>query len=218
VKANVYLRVACQKDAPHIAALYNHYVANAWASPERDEVSDDDMAERILKIKNLNLPWIVAVDIGHNDLKVELFSPGKWAGRERILGFAFADTTDSAKGALRFTAQVEVYVHKDRRNQGIGKALLDRLLFTIEETPKMQTECPWLCEDQFKVAGNARSIHRLVMNVMYAPDVEKDRIRSLWVRAWLDRFGFKVCGEQDEVGCRFGNRYVQERPVSVLVR
>jgi hypothetical protein len=135
-----------------------------------------------------------------------LFDPGRWAGSERVVGYAFAEDHVNSSSGFRFTAEVEVYVAKDMHNRAIGKCLVDRVLFTLDVGYGVTTDCAWFCTDRYALPGQARPVHRLLMNCYYAPDDETDRLRSIWLQAMLARFGFEKAGEIEGIACRHGKR------------
>ena len=204
-KANVYLRRACEGDIKQIVAIYNHSVQHGWVTSDRQVVSEEEMEIRFNRVTENNLPWLVAVE-KNDGFKHELFIPGRWAGKERVVGYAFAEDHVCPSSGFRFTAEVEVYVLKEMHNRAIGTSLIDRVLFTLDVGYAVTTDCPWFCNDRYEMAGQARPVHRLLMNCYYAPDDESDRLRSLWLQAMLDRFGFEKAGEIDGIACRHGKR------------
>jgi len=107
------VRSALPDDAEQIAEIYNHYVTTSVISFEEEEVTASEMANRILAIQSVSLPWLVAIE------------------GERIVGYAFASNW-KARAAYKFSAEVTVYVRKGLGGSGIGSALYSQLLPTLK--------------------------------------------------------------------------------------
>jgi L-amino acid N-acyltransferase YncA len=202
---NIYLRPAYEGDVAQITKIYNHYVENTWFTPERGTLTTRNMSQRINDIDNVNLPWIVAVQRSASTARRDL-EEGVFAGREKILGYAFADDHNGMSGALRFTGEIEVYVQRDARNQGVGKCLLDRLLYMLESDYQPAMDYPWYCNGRFAISGSVRRFHRILATILIAPEDKGDFGRSQWMQHYLQSFGFEKCGHLSEVGLRKGRR------------
>jgi len=105
------VRPAERADAGDIAAIYAHYVATSAATFDESAPDTDDVAA---KISNATLPFLVAVEKGS------------------VVGYAYL-WPYSARSGYRHTAESSVYVAPDARAQGVGRALLERLLADGEE-------------------------------------------------------------------------------------
>ena len=104
------IRPAEPTDAGRIAEIYGHYVATSTATFDEEPPEEHDVAARIASAR---LPFLVA-DTG-----------------ERVDGYAYLAPYHS-RGAYRHTAEWSVYVAPEARGQGIGRALLERLLVEAE--------------------------------------------------------------------------------------
>jgi phosphinothricin acetyltransferase len=107
------IRTVQSRDAQAIARLYNYYVQNTTVTFEEEPVSDREMARRIDEI-TAQYPWLVYELNG------------------RILGFAYAGKW-KGRSAYRYTVESTVYVDREFRGQGIGKALYYRLIQGLRE-------------------------------------------------------------------------------------
>ena len=103
------VRDALPADAPAIAAIYNHYIANTTVSFEEDAVDSDVMAGRIADVQAGALPWIV-ISVGGVPV-----------------GYAYA-TKWRVRHAYRYSVETSVYLDKDAGGQGYGAALYEALI------------------------------------------------------------------------------------------
>jgi L-amino acid N-acyltransferase YncA len=108
--ADFKLRRARPEDAPAIAAIYAPYVAGTVISFEEEPPSAGEMAMRMEKVRHAGLPYWVA------------------EGRDGVvLAYAYAGFFH-ARAAYRHTVENAVYVAQDQRKQGIGTALMQRII------------------------------------------------------------------------------------------
>jgi L-amino acid N-acyltransferase YncA len=85
------IRKVKQSDSFNIARIYNHYIKNTIITFEEQEVSPDDISNRIENVLTEPLPWIVA-EKGYD-----------------IAGYAYA-TKLRTRSAYRFAVESTVYV------------------------------------------------------------------------------------------------------------
>ena len=103
------IRPATPTDLPEIQAIYAHHVLHGTGTFEEVPPSVEEMAARFAAGTARGWCWLVAADA------------------TGVLGFAFyAQHKD--RSAYRFTAEDSVYVREDVRGQGVGKALVARLI------------------------------------------------------------------------------------------
>ncbi len=96
-----------------IAGIYGYDVVNNVASFEEIAPSQDEMAARMGKIAGAGLPYLVA-ERDHS-----------------VLGFAYASPYHP-RSAYRYTLEDTVYIHRNARRQGVGRALLAALIQRCE--------------------------------------------------------------------------------------
>jgi L-amino acid N-acyltransferase YncA len=106
------LRSATLSDAGALADIYNLYVADTTISFEEEIVTPATMHERVSKVIDGGLPWIVVEE-------------------DRIVrGYAYA-TPWRMRRAYRYSTETSVYVSKPHVGKGLGsllyRDLLDRL-------------------------------------------------------------------------------------------
>lgn len=103
------IRAATQADIPEIQSIYAHHVLHGTGTFEEDPPSVEQMQTRFEAIAGQGWSYLVATDA------------------TGVLGFAyFSQHRDRA--AYRCTAENSIYVREDVRGQGVGKALVARLL------------------------------------------------------------------------------------------
>jgi phosphinothricin acetyltransferase len=103
------IRPATHADIAEIQAIYAHHVLHGTGTFEEDPPSVEDMLGRFDKITARGWPWLVCVDA------------------TGVLGYAYFNQLRD-RSAYRFTAEDSIYVREDLRGQGVGKALVARLL------------------------------------------------------------------------------------------
>ncbi len=96
-------------DLAEIQAIYAHHVLNGTGTFEESPPSVEDMTSRWQGGTGRGWTWLVATD------------------DTGVLGFAYYGQIRD-RSAYRFTAEDSIYVRDDVRGQGVGKALVSRLL------------------------------------------------------------------------------------------
>ncbi|MDW6005334.1 GNAT family N-acetyltransferase [Vibrio mangrovi] len=109
------IRDVCSDDAAAIAEIYNHYIDNTVITFEEEPVAADVIAQRIRKIQQAGLPWLVAES-----------EDGV------VLGYAYASLWKE-RSAYRFTVESSVYLAKDTRGKGVGSTLYRSLLTWLQQ-------------------------------------------------------------------------------------
>lgn len=103
------IRPAEPVDLPEIQAIYAHHVLHGPGTFEEVPPSVEEMTHRYEAVMGKGGAWLVAEDASGT------------------LGFAyFAPFRERA--AYRFTVENSIYVREDVRGQGVGKALVQRLI------------------------------------------------------------------------------------------
>lgn len=98
-----HIRLAHERDAAEIAAIYATSVTSSAISFEIEPPTAEMIAERIAHIIP-TYPWLVSEDAG------------------AVVGYAYA-SQHRARAAYQWSVDVSVYIHEDWRGQGIGRAL-----------------------------------------------------------------------------------------------
>ncbi|GBR75709.1 GNAT family N-acetyltransferase [Acidiphilium acidophilum] len=149
------IRPATTDDLPACQAIYAHHVLEGTGSFDEVPPSLEAMTARYRQIVEAGRSWLVAED------------------ETGLLGFAYYDQY-RPRTAYRFTAENSVYVREDVRGQGVGKALVARLIRDARSSGFRQ---------------------------MLAVIGDSENIGSIGVHASL---GFQRVGTMRDVGFKFG--------------
>lgn len=109
----MHIRVAAEADLPEIQAIYAYHVLHGAGTFEEMPPSIEEMVARFHVIVERGWSYLVATD------------------ETGVVGYAyFSQLRD--RSAYRFSAEDSIYVRDDVRGQGVGKALVARLLDEAE--------------------------------------------------------------------------------------
>jgi L-amino acid N-acyltransferase YncA len=103
------IRDAWPEDASGIARIYGHYALTTAYTFEETPPSVAEMAERMARITGAGLPYLVAEKSG------------------AVAGYAYASPFHT-RSAYRFTVENSVYIAPEHARQGLGTALMRRLI------------------------------------------------------------------------------------------
>jgi len=103
------IRPASETDIPEIQSIYAYHVLTGTGTFEEEPPSVEEMADRFAEVVEHGWSWIVATDA------------------TGVLGYAYY-TQFRDRSAYRFCVEDSVYVREDVRGQGVGKALVVRLI------------------------------------------------------------------------------------------
>jgi L-amino acid N-acyltransferase YncA len=103
------IRNATEADVPDIQAIYAHHVLHGTGTFEEEPPSVEEMLLRFRKVVDRGFVWLVAADA------------------TGVLGYGYY-TPFRERSAYRFTVEDSIYVRDDVRGQGVGKALVSRLI------------------------------------------------------------------------------------------
>ena len=124
------IRDAVQADVPEIQAIYAFHVLHGAGTFEETPPSIEEVTTRFQAIISRGWSYLVATD------------------DTGVIGYAyFSQLRD--RSAYRFSAEDSIYVRDDVRGQGVGKALVARLLETAERAGFRQ---------MFAVIGDSENI------------------------------------------------------------
>ena len=149
------IRAATVGDIPDIQSIYAHHVLTGTGTFEEEPPSVEEMTERLAKVTECGWSWLVAADA------------------TGVLGYAYY-TQFRDRTAYRYCAEDSVYVREDVRGQGVGKALVTRLI-----------------QD-----ATARGMRQMIAVIG-----DSENTGSIGVHA---RLGFQMVGTMRAVGIKFG--------------
>jgi L-amino acid N-acyltransferase YncA len=109
------VRAATEEDAAACAAIYAPYVTDTTVTFETDPPSPTEMAQRIATCTHTHA-WLVLED----------------PEADRVVGYAYG-TPFRARAAYRWSCEVSVYLERNRRRTGGGRALYEALLARLAE-------------------------------------------------------------------------------------
>lgn len=115
----VQIREATTEDLVQIQQIYAHHVRSSTATFEETPPSVEDMAARLQKVREQQLPWLVAERDG------------------RIIGYCYASPY-RPRPAYRYTVEDSIYIADGESGKGIGCALLTALIEHCENGPWRQ--------------------------------------------------------------------------------
>jgi L-amino acid N-acyltransferase YncA len=103
------IRDASDADVPDIQAIYAYHVLHGTGTFEEEPPSVEEMSARFHKVVDHGYIWLVASDA------------------TGVLGYGYY-APFRERSAYRFTVEDSIYVREDVRGQGVGKALVSRLI------------------------------------------------------------------------------------------
>ncbi|GAC1334337.1 MAG: GNAT family N-acetyltransferase [Beijerinckiaceae bacterium] len=113
------VRPSREDDIPAIARIYAHHVLHGLASFEEVPPDETELAARRGRVLARGLPHLAAEREGD------------------VVGYSYAAPYHTRSG-YRFTLEDSVYVDPEHLGQGIGRALLSRLVARCEQGPWRQ--------------------------------------------------------------------------------
>ena len=109
------IRPVTEADIPDIREIYNYYVRNSVVTFDEKPWSIAKWREKYAKLKQLDLPFLVAE-----------------APSGQILGYALVQPWQS-KSAYRYTVENSIYLGQAASGKGLGRALLEALIDACAE-------------------------------------------------------------------------------------
>lgn len=109
------IRPSTLADVGPAQAIYAHHVRTGTASFELVPPDADEMARRRSLLVDKGLPWLVAADADGS-----------------LLGYAYAGPYRT-RPAYDWTLEDSIYIRPDAQGQGVGKALLSRLIAECQD-------------------------------------------------------------------------------------
>jgi L-amino acid N-acyltransferase YncA len=113
LRGETTIRSAAGADADRILEIYSHFVFRTSVTFETEPPTAEEMRIRVEQALHKHV-WLVC------------------ERGEQLLGYAYGAPFHS-RSAYRWSAEVSVYVHPDAQGQGMGRALLERVLEVLRE-------------------------------------------------------------------------------------
>lgn len=157
------IRIAREEDSAALAEIYGWYVENTAVSFEYEAPTAEEFAGRIREILLIH-PFLVYEEEG------------------TILGYAYAHPLIRRK-ACDWAVEVSIYIHRDVRGKGIGRALYEAL-------------------EKILLKQNICTLEACVA----ACDREDKYLTDSSVR-FHTRMGYKTVGKMSDCGYKFGHWY-----------
>ncbi|KAF2624839.1 hypothetical protein BU25DRAFT_125193 [Macroventuria anomochaeta] len=192
-KANIYLRPIQPADVCGVMTIYNHYVNHTVHAHELEERTEENIRCRIDDTIKVGLPFLVAV-AKRNQRR----GPQGYV-TETIVGFVHLDDYVDQTSMYRYTFELELYVHPGYIRQGIGKCLLDRMMYIANTGYNIKGGYEWVNEFEYLKNGKSRVVKTILATLHYerGDDVE-------WATSYLGDFGFKKAGRFAQIGHKGG--------------
>jgi len=131
----IHIRNATQADLSSINDIYNQSVPTKMSTADIDPVKIEDREV-----------WFKSHDEQHPVFVAE--------EKEKVLGWVSISAYRPGRRALRFTAEISYFVHRDYQKKGIGSLLME---YAIENAPKYNIRILFA----ILLENNAASIHLL---------------------------------------------------------
>ncbi|KAH7109623.1 hypothetical protein B0J11DRAFT_573662 [Dendryphion nanum] len=176
-KVNIYLRPVDIKDIRQINEIYNVYVERTVHAIEFKPRTLQQMAQRVSKVVDGNLPFIVAVLRGPAQTD-QRQSRQQFHTEEKIVGFAKIEDFCHSGSVFRHAMQMEMYAHVRHINMGIGSCLLDRMLILCDPFYVGKQGYDWVCRSEYMSIGPSRRIKNIIVNFPYARNTEKEKEKA----------------------------------------
>jgi L-amino acid N-acyltransferase YncA len=201
-RINIYLRPAVRSDVPQMQGIYNQHVENSVHTSEIQPITYLDMLDRWIASTNEQLPFVVAVS------KSAKINREIGNAVEKIVGWASATDWVTRYSVERFTVELDIYVHRDHRHQGVGKCLMDKLIDSTDRGHIARKGYPFTCAPEERhaySAGGARNLMKLRLMVRSFDKPRSNDENDLpWIKKWLeDEWNFEQQGYYPKGGAKF---------------
>lgn len=157
------IRIATEQDAERLLEIYAYYIKNTAITYEYDVPSIEEFAARIRRILK-GYPYLVAEENG------------------KIVGYAYASRFHERK-ACDWAVETAIYVDKDIKKKGIGKALY----IALEKALSYQ--------------------NIISLNACIAKPLVEDEYLTMNSIHFHEHVGYRFAGEFYKCGYKFGRWY-----------
>lgn len=160
---------------------------------ELDEQTEAQISSWIDAIVQAGLPCLVAI-AKRNQRK----GPQGYVS-ETIVGFVHLEEHAGLSSMYRYTFELALYVHPGYVRQGVGKCLLDQMMYMANTGYNKKGGYEWVNEFQYLKNGKRRSIKTILASVHFERGGDID-----WVAEYLSEFGFRKAGRFSQIGYKVG--------------
>lgn len=188
-KVNVYLRPAETRDAPALISIINWHISNTVRCVDLFPLSTQEMVDRIDDCQREQLPFIVAAQ--RKPSRRDMVN----GNSEAIWGFACATDFTGQQSSNRYTVELEAFVHPEKKQNRIGRCLMDKILEVCDSSYSAKRgyffDCFTTQRPRYSAGGN-RTLARLIA-IIHHPASDPSEYR--WIKDWLIReFKFEEQG------------------------
>lgn len=168
------IRDARPEDIPQVNSILTYYALSTIVTFATAAALDNEMQTKYNVIKSDEagcLPYLVAIKSS---------SPGSGLNDpgDIVVGYAYLYPYRLERLAYRHTAELSIYLHPEFRDQGLGSALMNKLL---EQTKK--------------------TLIKEIIAVMSLNVDERDG--GYWLKDWYAKWNFREAGMLKQVGWKF---------------
>ena len=204
-KTNIYIRPAVISDIPQVLNIFNSHIEHSARTSELEPIPLTEMQNRLADAENESLPFLVAVLKEFKSLKK---ARARTLNQEKVLGFGAATLFSPVEQAEQYTAELEIYVHREWLRRGIGSCLLDKILETSDPGYVSRQGYFFTCDEASRRRYGPGGIRNLLSTLFiirhYHEPVGGRATDYDWVKEWLEQFAFREKGYLDQVGMRKG--------------
>ncbi|KAL9625397.1 MAG: hypothetical protein Q9160_000460 [Pyrenula sp. 1 TL-2023] len=199
-KTNIYIRPAIRADLDQILSIFNSYVENHARTSELEKIQIIEMQDRLVDCENERLPFLVAI---LKDFKSTRHTAARTTQAERVVGYGLATDFCLPDRAEKFTAELELYVHREWVRKKIGSCLLDKLIEVCDPGYISRQGYFFHSDDPSRYyPGGNRDLLSLVFVVRYFRNGDEQELED--IKNWLAEFEFKQTGVLERVGVKKG--------------
>ena len=209
-EANIYLRPAEPGDMRQVTQIYNQWAVDTLFTVAKESVDTPYWTQCFNSCQSDKLPFVVAVHMGQKPCKS--LKDVKRKKGETIVGFSAATKYGSSISVYRYSAELELYVHREHLRQGIGRTMLDRMLSALCQGYYLMELAPLLLSKEHRRqewdAGGIAVVHTVTINLLHSAEEDKENIE--WKKKWLfgGRNQFEFVGNIPKIGYKFYKPYV----------
>ena len=146
-------------------------------------------------------PFIVAIHMGEKSSRSQGDIVRK--KQENVVGFAVAADYGSKQTTYHSTVELDLMVHQDFYQLGIGRTLMDRILGALSPDHHLLECAPFLYNKNLHlwVGGGSRQAKAIMVNVLFFNGKEDS---VTWRQQWLSKYGFERTGTLPNFGFKQG--------------